>query len=237
MFSTSRIAHDFSHAANDYNDNASLQQRVLGRLIQKAETLTERMHVLDAGCGTGRLARLLTRQRIAQLDIAHGMCKSALRVAPVACGTVEQLPFADATFDAVFSSLVLQWTVSPMQALAEMKRVLKPAGLLAVSTLGEGTLHELKESFAQIDDFPHVSEFAGLAAPYEAETITEYFPDLRSLMQSLKIIGAGNKMALRRRSLMTQRQMQSVEDYYRKNYGQANGLPVTWNIHYSMLTA
>ncbi len=40
------------------------------------------------------------------------------------------LPFADATFDAAFHSLVLHWTPSPVKSIAEIVRVLKPGGLV-----------------------------------------------------------------------------------------------------------
>lgn len=102
-------------------------------------------HWLDAGCGTGTIARCLAHQgcRVTAVDASARMIAAAERAA--AAGAVSpavrflevddvvQLPFADAAFDAVVCSSVLEYVEAPARALGELARVLRPAGRLIVS--------------------------------------------------------------------------------------------------------
>lgn len=96
--------------------------------------------VLDAGCGTGGLLALL-RQRRPDL-VLTGVEWSPLAVtrardksgAELARGSVNALPFADAAFHAAVAADVLcHEAVDPAAALAELRRVLRPGGLLVVN--------------------------------------------------------------------------------------------------------
>jgi SAM-dependent methyltransferase len=96
--------------------------------------------VLDAGCGTGGFLAALARHRPDlsrfglewdQAAASRARQKSATRVAG---GSVNALPFADGSFDAAVSADVLcHAAVDPATALAELRRVLRPAGLLVVN--------------------------------------------------------------------------------------------------------
>ena len=96
--------------------------------------------VLDAGCGTGGLLSVLRRER-PDLDLAGIEAEDAAsrRAAeksgiPVVRGSVNALPFADASFDAVICADVLcHVAVVPEAALPEMRRVLRPGGRLVVN--------------------------------------------------------------------------------------------------------
>jgi ubiquinone/menaquinone biosynthesis C-methylase UbiE len=95
-----------------------------------------RGRALDAGCGTGFQARLLHHLGYA----THGVDISA-RLLAVAAGrlpgvaftraSIEALPYADASFQAVSCcGSVLSFVEQPAPALAELARVLRPGGLL-----------------------------------------------------------------------------------------------------------
>jgi malonyl-CoA O-methyltransferase len=153
-------------------------------------------------------------------------------------GTIEMLPFGNAVFDAVISSLVLQWLPDPEAAMQELRRVARPGGLIAVSSFGANTLRELRLSFAEYDDYPHVSPFIVPDGSWEREVMTEYFPDLLSLMHALKIIGAGNKLDARRKAVMPPGALKKIEAFYRRHFGSdGRGLPVTWEVLYKVETA
>jgi ubiquinone/menaquinone biosynthesis C-methylase UbiE len=103
--------------------------------------------VLDVGCGTGTLA-IAAKRRVGAAGTVHGvdaspeMIDRAKRKATKAAvdvvfqaAVVEALPFPDASFDAVLSTLMLHHLPRPAreQCAREMRRVLKPGGrVLAV---------------------------------------------------------------------------------------------------------
>jgi len=99
-------------------------------------------HILDAGCGTGSMARLLaaTHQeaQVVGVDvredyIAYGAEQAdgdGLRNVEFRQGDIFSLPFADATYDVVWSKYVLQWVKEPHLAIAEFRRVTKRGGVV-----------------------------------------------------------------------------------------------------------
>ncbi len=94
--------------------------------------------VLDAGCGTGGLLRLLDARGM-ELDgidrdpLAVEIARSRTR-ASVVEGDVQSLPYADATFDAIVLADVLYHRgVDPPAALAECARCLRPGGIVVIN--------------------------------------------------------------------------------------------------------
>ena len=117
--------------------------------------------VLDAGCGSGSMARLIAqthrhaevigvdvRQKYLDYAATNGH-QQGLENLSFKQGDIFALPFADASFDVVWTKYVLQWLKEPKQALAELKRVTKPGGLV-VSCDFDGFVTE---------HFPVTSEF------------------------------------------------------------------------------
>ncbi len=90
--------------------------------------------VLDAGCGTGGLLRRLQAEhpawRLTGVDFSPLACALARERtgAEVVQGSVAELPFADAGFDAVVSCDVLCQVADPARAAAEFHRCLRPGG-------------------------------------------------------------------------------------------------------------
>lgn len=118
--------------------------------------LSNVQQALDAGCGTGAflvpLARRLTPQgaTVIGLDLAEGTLGQArARVQaeglPVNCviGDVEALPFDDGSFDLVLANYMLYHVPNLEQAIAELRRVLRPGGMLLAATNGEGHMRDL----------------------------------------------------------------------------------------------
>lgn len=96
--------------------------------------------VLDAGCGSGPLSAALRAKGaiVTGFDASPAMVelarrrlgeRAALHVADLS----QPLPFADAAFDDVVSSLVLHYLRDWTAPLAELRRVLKPGGRLILS--------------------------------------------------------------------------------------------------------
>ena len=186
LFDTRHIRHAFSRAAGSYDAAAALQHEVEARLLESLDYLEDRQPraVLDLGCGPGRAAMAMRqrwpRARVLAVDLALPMLHAAklsssklpwwrLRK-PVEriCADARALPFADNTVDVLFSSLCLQWVEDLPAVFAGFRRVLRPGGLLLLSSFGPDTLHELRAAFAEAEQFslepaPHVSPFASIA--------------------------------------------------------------------------
>ena len=103
------------------------------------------MDLLDVGCGpasiTADLAERVAPGRVVALDAAAGALEAARATlrerglseqVEVTCGDVMALPFEDASFDVVHAPQVLQHLTDPVGALAEMRRVTRPGGIVAV---------------------------------------------------------------------------------------------------------
>jgi ubiquinone/menaquinone biosynthesis C-methylase UbiE len=108
--------------------------------------------VLDVGCGTGNLLRATgKRHRHVELTGIDPDLKMLARAerkmrrlglkARLDRGYAQELPFPDASFDRVFSSLMLHHLDTPSkdEMLAEVRRVLRPDGVLV---LADATLHD-----------------------------------------------------------------------------------------------
>jgi len=102
--------------------------------------------VLDLGAGTGAANRELGVRRVVALDPSAPMLDLNPQRRRVA-GYGERLPFADASFDGVFSAFVFRNLYSVPVALGEIHRVLRPGGAAAVVDLsrpasaGQRVLH------------------------------------------------------------------------------------------------
>ncbi len=115
----------------------ALHARVLGSLEQAR--VAPGSTVLDAGCGTGGLLRRLQahrpHDRLRGLDFSAQACAKAAEAGfDVVEGSIEALPFADETFDAIVCADVLSQVESPLLALLEFQRCLRPGGVLVLNT-------------------------------------------------------------------------------------------------------
>jgi ubiquinone/menaquinone biosynthesis C-methylase UbiE len=97
--------------------------------------------VLDVGCGTGILARTVAgrvapRGTVAAVDINDGMLRVARRLNPNILwrkSDAAELPFSDNMFDVVVSQFAFMFINEQAKAMAEIKRVLRPGGRIAIA--------------------------------------------------------------------------------------------------------
>ena len=181
-YSKDIIARSFSRAAQSYDANAELQREVAAEVAAVARgwlaSSTSRgaegakaaggevpyfnhspssYRILDVGCGTGELLRLLRSPagseeerfspRLHGCDISSAMLEVAAErvdstVELKECD-FESLPYEDESFDLLISSLAYQWSGDLTEALKEASRVLKRGGLFVASIIGDGSLEEL----------------------------------------------------------------------------------------------
>lgn len=249
----------FEKAASSYDAVAVLQQEVANRLVDRMDVMAMKpVSILDAGSGTGFVSQLLAERfpkaKITALDLAHNMLKHAKskrsfkqrwnKQFNYVNAEVENLPFADASVELVISGLTLQWCQDLPKVFKEFKRVLAPGGLLLFSSFGPDTLKELRYSWAEVDDVPHVNAFAdmhdvgdsllqsGFADPVmDMEMLTVTYSDVKTVMRDLKQIGAHNVMQGRSHSITGKTKLKKMIQAYEQF--RVNGvLPVTHEIVY-----
>jgi ubiquinone/menaquinone biosynthesis C-methylase UbiE len=107
-----------------------------------AATVAAPQRVLDVGCGTGYLIRVLAghyprAQELAGIDAASNMIQAAKSIndderLTFVTGVAEQLPYADASMDLVVSSTSFDHWSDQGAGLAECARVLRPGGYLVL---------------------------------------------------------------------------------------------------------
>ena len=249
----------FEKAASSYDAAAVLQQEVANRLVDRMDVMSMKpVSILDAGSGTGFVSQLLAERfpkaKITALDLAYNMLKQAKNKRTFkqrwnkrfnyVNAEVENLPFADASVELVISGLTLQWCQDMPKVFKEFKRVLAPGGLLLFSSFGPDTLKELRHSWAEVDDVPHVNAFAdmhdvgdallqsGFADPVmDMEMLTVTYKDVKTVMHDLKQIGAHNVMQGRSHKITGKDKLQKMINTYEQF--RSDGLvPVTHEIVY-----
>lgn len=128
-----------------FQASAEAYDRLIGRYspslaaeLLQAAGISPGLRVLDVGCGPGALAaqaaRIVGPAQVAAVDPSLPFaeaCRSRIPGADVRVAPAESLPFADATFDAVLSQLVVNFLTDAPRGLAEMLRVAKPGGVVA----------------------------------------------------------------------------------------------------------
>ncbi|WP_079134186.1 MULTISPECIES: class I SAM-dependent methyltransferase [unclassified Streptomyces] len=146
------------------------------------------VRVLDVGCGSGTVsaAAVARGATVYAADAEPGMVAATRRAVPGAMAHVArlpELPYADAVFDAAVGNFVLNHVGRPLVALAELRRITRPGGRVAVTIwrspgapgqtlIGRAaraaglTRPDWLPALAPHDDFPRTPE--GLAALLDA---------------------------------------------------------------------
>ncbi len=245
----------FDRAAASYDAAAQLQREVADELLERLATVRVAPgRVVDLGCGTGYPTRqLLGMYRSAEIigvDFAQGMAQRARRGRwpwrrPVAlCADMRRLPLEDASVDVLFSNLAFQWIDDLPALFTELRRVLRPEGVLMFSTFGPDTLMELRQAWSAVDARAHVNEFAdmhdvgdavlgaGFKDPVmDIDRLHRHYPNVRSLMRELQAIGARNAAADRPRGLFGRDTLARLERAY-PTVTDDGGVLATWELAY-----
>lgn len=210
--------------------------------------------IVDLGCGAGlaaaQLRRRYPRARVVAVDFALMMVRAARRRQrfwrryDCVCADARSLPLAAQSVDLVFSNLMLPWCDDPEALFAQVQRVLRPGGLLLFSTFGPDTLNELRAAWARADSASHVSAFAdmpqlgaamsqaGLSEPVmDRELRLTHYPDVRSLLNELRLLGLRHAAADRRRTLTGRVRLQNMIDAY-ESLRTDSGIPASWEFIY-----
>ncbi len=164
----------------------------------------------------------------------------------------EALPFGNGTVDLFVSLLTLHHVNDLPGTLIQLRRALRPDGLLLAAMFGGETLTELRDALSQAElevwggVSPRVSPFidvrdaggllqrAGFALPVvDSDVVTVTYASLPDLMHDLRGMGQTNLLADRSNRPLTKPVLQTCEEYYHDRYAAPNGrLNATFEILY-----
>lgn len=227
LFDTDILRRHRARAASRAADHDFLLHRV-------AEDFAERVGIiqrdfptcLNAGAHHGVLSEHLLRMPsvggIVELDdVAPPVRSTDARVSRVS-GSLEALPFADAAFDLAVSGLSLQWVNDLPGALVQLRRALKPDGLLLAAVIGGGSLSELRSAWvaaedavtggasprvapmADLSDLGGLLQRAGFALPVvDQDSVRVRYKSGLAAMRDVKGMGASNMLVERSRRPVT----------------------------------
>jgi ubiquinone/menaquinone biosynthesis C-methylase UbiE len=129
---------EFTAAAEKYDRFMGRYTRTLAPTFADAAGVSDGMSVLDVGCGPGGLTDTLAdrvgERHVAAIDPAPqfvAACRTRHPAADVRLGMAEELPWADGSFDATLSCLVIAFMNDADQGVREMTRVTRPGGTVA----------------------------------------------------------------------------------------------------------
>ncbi|HKE27988.1 MAG TPA: class I SAM-dependent methyltransferase [Bryobacteraceae bacterium] len=133
-----RIQASFDEASGDEEHFPS----TIDRRIWHVKLIREHMgplagkRVLDVGCGKGRFARVLLEEQpeaeIWGLDLSEEMLHYVPAAIHTRAGSMTELPFEDGFFDGAYATESLEHAVEIEKAVAEICRVVKPGGHIAI---------------------------------------------------------------------------------------------------------
>ena len=154
----------------------------------------------------------------------------------------EALPFRDGSIDLAVSALALQFVNDLPGTLIQIRRALKPDGLLLAAMVGGESLAELRAAFAAAEAeveggiSPRVAPFtdlrdlgallqrAGFALPVtDVDRVIVRYASPLALMHDLRRMGAGNVLTARRRAPLSRATLRRVFEIYAERFADADG--------------
>jgi SAM-dependent methyltransferase len=237
-----------------------LVERAAEELSDRLATVLRRFdHAVDLGTPTDAVRRALAASGKVGTIIAADASFSLPRlrgrdweVEPTSAGAgdarlavaadEEALPFRDASLDLVVSVLALQFVNDLPGTLVQIRRALKPDGLLLAALAGGDTLGELRAAFAaaesEIEDgiSPRVIPFAdvrdmgallqraGFALPVtDVDRLTVRYASPLALMHDLRRMAATNPLCERRRRPLRRATLRRMMEIYGARFGDPDG--------------
>ena len=163
-------------------------------------------------------------------------------IARVVFSEPETLPLKPESLDLAVSALALQFANDLPGVLSQIRRALKPDGLLLAAMVGGDTLTELRQSFAAAEAeceggvSPRVAPFAdlrdiggllqraGLALPVtDVDRVVVRYDSAVALMQDLRRMGATNVLVERRRTPSRRTTLLRMAQIYSERFADADG--------------
>ncbi len=218
LFDRLAVRRHRDRAAASLGGAADLLRDAAARLLDRLDDTSRRFTAaLDVG-GRGVVAPMLRARGIPTLACDLSPAMAARAGAAAAAADEEALPFAPASFDLIVASLSLHWVNDLPGALIQLRRSLRPDGLLLASLPLLGTLGELRTALTEaeaaltggaaprVSPFPELADCAallqraGFALPVaDREELRLLYADPLALLHDLRAAGESNAVRLRDR--------------------------------------
>jgi len=180
-----------------------IQQTVLGLAAQQVPTPGA---ILDVGCGTGKLLGLAQSRfpgaRLVGVDAAIEMVKQARAsnhdgAIAFQQAVAEELPFADASFDLVFSTMTFHHWHDQGRAIAEIARVLAPDGRWLLAEFVASGFMSVVRSVLRLHQFPQRADLRRRLLISGLEVVAEQPAPVRGRQIVVMAIAASSRNAVR----------------------------------------
>jgi NADH dehydrogenase [ubiquinone] 1 alpha subcomplex assembly factor 5 len=218
IFDRAAVRRHRDRAATTVGDVAPILEDVADRLLDRLADTTRRFTAaLDLG-GRGIIAPRLRAAGIPTVAMDLSAPMAALSGPPMLAGDEEALPFGPDSFDLVVANLSLHWVNDLPGALIQLRRALRPEGLLLASLPLLGTLDEVRGALTEtetalrggvsprISPFPDLRDCAGLlqragfTLPVaDVEDIDLLYASPLALLRDLQAAGERNAIGERSR--------------------------------------
>ncbi len=220
VFDRTAVRRHRDRASRSVDQVSDILRDAAERLLDRLDDTTRRFSdALDVG-GRGVVAPLLRERgmRVISCDLSTAM--AARNGGACVAADEEFLPFAPDSFDLIAASLSLHWVNDLPGALLQLRRTLRPGGLLLASLPALGTLAELRTALTEAEDevsgrvsprvspFPelrdcaHLLQRAGFSLPVaDMDEIRLLYANPFALLSELRAAGETNAIRQRARSV------------------------------------
>ncbi len=225
--------------------NTFLLDEVATRLLDRLDDIRrEFVDVLDLGSRHGVFGRALAARRPGVQIVSADPTPELVAEAPGArvVASFEALPFRDASFDAAFSVLSLHAVNDLPGTLAQLRRLLRPDGLLLLAFVGGETLTELRQAlmegelqvtggasprvtpFVDVRDLGALLQRAGFALPVaDVDRLTLTYAEPLALLAEMRAAGEANVLAERNRKPLRRDVLMRARELYLARHADAHG--------------
>jgi SAM-dependent methyltransferase len=220
IFDRGAVRRHRDRAAATVSDVAPILEDVADRLLDRLADTTRRFSAaLDLG-GRGIIAPRLRAAGIPTVAMDLSAAMATLSGPPLLAGDEEALPFGPDSFDLVVANLSLHWVNDLPGALIQLRRAMRPEGLLLASLPLLGTLDDVRRALTEtetelrggvsprVSPFPDLRDCAGLlqragfTLPVaDAEDIDLLYANPLGLLRDLQAAGERNAINERSRTV------------------------------------
>lgn len=211
------VKHSFNKAAKTYDQYAQIQVTAGETLIDFLQIFADDFtDVIDVGCGTGQVTKLLAKEvfykNLEAIDIAESLLPSTPQSAHLPihfhAGDFNAITQRDKKYDLIFSNMSLHWSECFSETIAELNNALADDGILAFSIPLQGTFSEIENTF-NINQFFDLETISQLLASLNFRVLylnkqhySTHFQDTHTALRSIKNTGANYVYARKQKSLL-----------------------------------